>query len=88
MRSLSGHTVKEENFVGEKFHTLPFKTVRTNLISYSQIDQKKKKQEETIERPANQVEENLGWKLFSYFFQYTKATKLIKFPTEISSLTV
>ena len=26
------------------------------LISYSQIDQKKEKQEETIERPANQVE--------------------------------
>ena len=55
------------------FHTKPFVW---NLISYSQIDRKMWKTEDTIERLANQVEENLVWKLISYIFQYMKATKL------------
>ena len=58
-----------------------------NLISYSQIDQKEEKQEETIERPANQVEENLVWNLISYFFHIYERYKK-KFPAKISSCTV
>ena len=68
--------VKEEIFVGENFCTFPSKRFVWNLISYSEIDQNKEKLEETIERPAKQVEEKLVWKLISYIFQLYEATKL------------
>ena len=59
-----------------------------NLISYSDIDQKKEeKLEEAIERPANQVKEDLVWKLISYIFQLYESYE-IKFPAKISSFTV
>ena len=47
-----------------------------NLISYSQIDQKEKKQEETIERPANQVEEKIGMEI--NFVLFSNIRKLRK----------
>ena len=38
-----------------------------------------KKLEQTIERPANHLEENLVWKLISYIFQLYESYE-IKFP--------
>ena len=62
-------TEKEEIFVGEKFRTFPSKTFRMEFNFVLSNWPKKLKLEETIERPANQVEENLVWKLISYIFQ-------------------
>ena len=81
---------KRRNFrKSETFRTqVPSKTFRR---AYSEIDQKKKKKrklgEATIERPANQVEENLVWKLISYIFQINESYE-IKFHMKMSSFTV
>ena len=63
-----GNTVKEEIFVGEKIRTFSFKTFRTefNFVLYEWLTGAK--QEEMTERNASRMEENLVWKLISYFF--------------------
>ena len=79
--------VKEEIFVGEKFRTFPSKTFRMEFNFVLSEWLKEIKQEETIERSASQVEENLVWTLVSYFFLFYESYE-IKFSTKISSFTV
>ena len=61
--------VKEEIFVCEKCRTFPSKIFRLEFNFVLSERPKNERREETIEMPASQVEENLVWKLVSYFLQ-------------------
>ena len=71
------NTVTEETFAGKKFRTFPSKTIRMEFnFILLEWPMKVKKKEETIKMPASQVEENFVWKLISYLFKYTKASRI------------
>ena len=83
-------TVKEEYFLWRKLsyfsvqnlsYGIWFRTLRTTE------KKKKVKTRRDSQGPASQVEENLVWKLISYFFQLYESYR-IKLATKISSFTL
>ena len=67
-RVMTRHTtVKEETFVGEKIRIFPPKTFRMEFNFVLSESLKEVKTRRDDQKSASQVEENLVWKLISYF---------------------